>query len=164
MDIRLAENLFTTDSIVDGPNLRTVIWVQGCRHNCLGCHNPSTHSFEVGFNADADEVYEVAIRQGKSVTFSGGDPMEQAEACGHIAQRLKEKNINIWCYTGYTYEHILTDKHKFNFLKYIDVLVDGKFNLQQCDLTLKFRGSSNQRLIDVQKSLEDNKIVNYKLD
>lgn len=164
MDIRLTRNLFTTDSIVDGPNLRTVVWTQGCRHNCIECHNPSTHSFTDGILADADEVLEVMLRQGKDVTFSGGDPMEQALACGYIAEGLKKNGVNIWCYTGYTFEHILTDESKYNFLKYIDVLVDGKFDLQQRNLTLAFRGSNNQRIIDVQKSLKEKKVITHTLN
>jgi len=164
MDIKLSrENLFTTESIVDGSNIRTVVWTQGCKHNCEGCHNPSTHSFKSGVLADADEVLEVLVRQGKSVTFSGGDPMEQPEACGYIAKKLREKGFNVWSYTGYTFEQILNDEVKYEFLKHLDVLVDGRFDSEQIDLTLAFRGSSNQRIIDVQKSLKDNKIVNLEM-
>ncbi len=164
MKIRVASDL-SIDSIVDGPGLRTVIWTQGCIHNCPGCHNISTQSFDAGALIEVEEVIE-ALEEVKifdGVTFSGGEPMHQAKACSIISKYLKERNINIWCYTGYTFEELieLGNKNKYivDFLNSIDVLVDGKFLDYQKDLKLNFRGSTNQRIIDVKKSLKLNKIT-----
>ena len=163
MQIRLAADL-QKDSIVDGNGIRTVIWTQGCPHNCLGCHNPSTHSFDDGALVDVDyiksEIADLVYQDG--ITFSGGDPMCQAEACYEIAKYAKELGLNIWCYTGYTYEQLikLGEKKKaiMNFLSVIDVLVDGKFMIEYKSLDCLYRGSTNQRLIDVKKSLVKGKV------
>lgn len=160
MNIRLASSL-VFDSIVDGPGLRTVIFLQGCTHNCLNCQNPQTHDFNGGFEVDINIVIEKILnkKMQSGVTFSGGDPMNQAEQCARIAKELKNHNINIWCYTGFTYD-FLTQKQVYrDFLQYIDVLVDGVFVEELKSYELQFRGSSNQRLIDVQKSLQENKVI-----
>ncbi len=164
MKIRVASDL-EVDSIVDGPGVRTVIWTQGCLHNCPGCHNARTQNFTGGALIDVEEVItaldEIKIIDG--VTFSGGEPMHQAEACYLISDYLINKKVNIWCYSGYTFEELIkmSDKNKFimKFLNSIDVLVDGKFILDKKDLNLNFRGSSNQRIIDVKKSLKLNKPI-----
>ena len=162
--IRLAADL-TTDSIVDGPGLRAVIWTQGCPHNCPGCHNPETHSFNDGFVIDTSEIKDEIenLTEEEGITFSGGDPMMQVEACIDIAKFAKQRRLNIWCYTGFTFEELLEmSKSKpsiIEFLKLIDVLVDGKFILREKSLNLKFRGSRNQRIIDVPRSLKTGKIV-----
>ena len=158
MKIRLAADL-QKDSIVDGPGIRTVIWTQGCPHNCFGCHNPSTHSFSDGALVDLDliksEIDDLVFQDG--ITFSGGDPMCQAEACYEIAKYARDLGLNIWCYTGYTYEQLIElgkkKKGIMDFLSCIDVLVDGKFMMEFKSLDCKYRGSTNQRLIDVKKSL-----------
>lgn len=164
MKIRLSSNRLQSDSIVDGNGVRTVIWTQGCSHNCKGCHNPQTHSFQEGFLVDTNDIIkEIETLEGQDgITFSGGDPMFQAEACLEIAKYCKKQGLNIWCYTGFTYEELLK-KAEFipailEFLKTIDVLVDGKFILEEKSYNVKFRGSKNQRLIDVQKSLKNNKV------
>lgn len=164
MKIRLAADL-QSDSIVDGNGIRTVIWTQGCPHNCLGCHNPSTHSFNDGELVDISDVKNrldnLVYQDG--ITFSGGDPMCQAEACLEIAKYAKNLGLNIWCYTGYTFEQLLimgkAKKSILEFLSYIDVLVDGKFMMELRSLDCQYRGSTNQRLIDVKKSLESGNIV-----
>lgn len=164
MKIRLASPL-QYDSIVDGPGLRTVIWTQGCMHHCLGCHNPETHDMNGGFLEDTtkicDELKNIKLQDG--ITFSGGDPMLQPEACLVIAKQAHQLNLNVWCYTGFTYEQLLemfkTNPKIKDFMSEIDILVDGKFVLEQKSLSLKYRGSRNQRIIDVKKSLEENKIV-----
>lgn len=162
MEIRLAGNL-QKDSIVDGEGLRTVIWTQGCSHNCLGCHNPETHDFNAGFSVDIEEVKKEIknLQYQDGITFSGGDPFFQASACAEIAKYAKELGLNIWSYTGYTYEQLLDISKKnpkiLEFLKSIDVLVDGRFVLTQKSLNVKFRGSTNQRIIDVKKSLNTGK-------
>ncbi len=162
--IRLAADL-QSDSIVDGPGLRTVIWTQGCAHHCKGCQNPQTWSFDGGGLIPIDivkaELDKVEDQDG--VTFSGGDPMYQVEACLELAKYIKAKGLNIWVYTGFNYEDIIKiAKEKpvyLEFLKYIDILVDGKFIQEERDLSLLFRGSRNQRLIDVPKTLKEGKVV-----
>ena len=160
MKIRLASDL-QPDSIVDGPGIRTVIWTLGCSHNCKGCHKPPTHDFKGGFLVNTDEInkkLDTLLGQ-QGITLSGGDPMFQAKACAQIAAHAKEKGLNVWCYTGFTYEEVLKSKEMMELLKYTDVLVDGKFKIDEFSLNLDFRGSRNQRIIDVQKSLKENKIV-----
>ena len=158
MKIRLSSEL-QRDSVVDGEGIRTVIWTQGCPHHCRGCHNPITHSFTGGFLKDVDElVNEISqLEFQDGITFSGGDPMMQPEECTYIAQKCKEMGYNIWCYTGFLYEELLDDPKKVKFLNYIDVLVDGKFEIDKKSYSAKFRGSSNQRLINVKASLKKGK-------
>jgi len=165
MKIRLAVPEIQRDSIVDGEGIRSVIWTQGCSHHCAGCHNPETHSFQEGVWVEVDTLKEQMNKlQGQDgVTFSGGDPMEQAEACAELAKHCKSLGLNVWCYTGYTWEELLERAEHFpsigDFLKQIDILVDGKFVLEEKSYDVMFRGSKNQRLIDVQKSLETYKVV-----
>jgi len=162
MKIRLAAPL-QGDSIVDGEGLRAVIWTQGCSHNCLGCQNPQTHSFKDGYEEDIDtikeEISDLVLEDG--ITFSGGDPMFQAKACKEIAEYAKSRGLNIWCYTGFTFEQLMEMKNKeiMDFLKFIDVLVDGKFELEKRSLNVMYRGSTNQRIIDVPKSLKEKRCV-----
>ena len=162
MEIRLASPI-VTDSVVDGRGLRTVIWCQGCHHNCPGCHNPDTHSFSAGFEQDTDELVQqiLAVKMQSGVTFSGGDPMLQAASCAHVASQLKRQGINIWCYTGFTLEELLDKPDCLEFLQYIDVLIDGKFELSLKSYELLFKGSANQRIIDVPKSLQQKSVVLY---
>ncbi len=149
------------DSIVDGPGLRAVIWFQGCSHNCFKCHNPGTHPFNSGITYDIDEVKEMIdnLDNQDGITFSGGDPLFQPEAFIALSKYAKEKGYNTWCYTGFTYEEVL--KMNKELLSYLDVLIDGKFEHDKHSLELKYKGSSNQRVIDVQKSLEQSKVVLY---
>lgn len=159
MQIRLASYL-QSDSIVDGEGIRTVIWTQGCPHHCPGCHNPMTHDFKGGFSCDVEEIKnDLAKLEGQDgITLSGGDPMFQAEACAEIAKYAKSIGLNVWCYTGYLYEQLVNNSKAMELLKNVDVLVDGKFILEQRTLDGKFRGSKNQRVIDVQTSLRENKV------
>ena len=164
MKIRLAAYL-QPDSIVDGEGIRTVIWTQGCPHHCLGCHNPETWDFDGGALIDLEEVFEaIDLLEGQDgITFSGGDPFMQPEACAQIAKYAKNKGFNIWSYTGYTFEELieLSKKNKaiMDFLKEIEILVDGRFVLSQKSYSCIFRGSSNQRIIDVSESLKQKKPV-----
>lgn len=164
MKIRLAYPL-QSDSIVDGEGVRAVIWTQGCIHNCLGCHNPETHSFDSGYLIDIEELKkEISnLSTHDGITFSGGDPICQVEACLEIAKFCKENNLNIWCYSGYTFEQLLllSNKNPYikEFLTYVDVLVDGKFMLELRSLDLLFKGSKNQRIINVKASLNKGKAV-----
>lgn len=167
MKIRLAVNEIQRDSIVDGEGIRSVIWTQGCTHNCVGCHNPETHSFQCGIWVELEELKKkIAQLEGQDgITFSGGDPMEQAEACAELAKYCKEKNLNVWCYTGYTWEELVQRMEYFpaigEFLRFVDVLVDGKFELAKKSYDVVFRGSTNQRLIDVQSSLKAYEVVEF---
>lgn len=165
MKIRLATNEIQRDSIVDGEGIRSVIWTQGCPHHCPFCHNPNTHSYESGFLLNVDDILKKIDKlEGQDgLTFSGGDPMEQPIPCTEIAKYAKNHGLNIWCYTGYTFEELLNKKEKeiIDFLHQIDVLVDGKFIYEEKSYDLLFKGSKNQRLIDVKKSLQENKVILY---
>lgn len=160
MKIRLASTL-QPDSIVDGEGIRTVIWTQGCPHHCPGCHNPGTHDFTLGSLVEVEEIKEqlTHLSGQDGITFSGGDPMYQPRACKEIAQYAKTLGLTVWCYTGDTFEEVLQNQEKRAFLNHIDVLVDGKFDLSQRSLDLQFKGSANQRIIDVPKSLDTGSIV-----
>lgn len=158
MEIKLAAYL-QQDSIVDGEGIRTVIWTQGCPHNCFGCHNPSTHNFNGGALVPLEEVYSIIdnLEGQDGITFSGGDPFVQAEPCAKIAEYARLKGYNIWCYTGYVFEDLIKMSNQkpeiMEFLTKIDILVDGKFDITKRSYNLKFAGSSNQRILDVPKSL-----------
>ena len=163
-EIRLAADL-QSDSIVDGPGLRAVIWTQGCSHHCPGCQNPGTWDFNGGGLVPIDMVKEAIdeLEYQDGITFSGGDPMFQPEACNILAEYARSKGLNIWVYTGFTYEELMKLAKKkpvyMEFLEKIDVLVDGRYVEKERDLNLLFRGSRNQRLIDVPKTLKTGEIV-----
>ena len=160
MQIRLA-NPLQKDSVVDGPGIRMVVWTQGCPHNCLNCHNPETHSFDKGFITDTsliiDEIKNSELQDG--LTFSGGDPMMQPLPCLEIAKSAKEMGLNVWCYTGFLFEKLLEIPDCVEFLKYVDVLVDGPFIDSLKSYSAKYRGSTNQRIINVKSSLKKKKAV-----
>ena len=161
MEIRLAG--LEPESIVDGPGYRFTVFVQGCPHNCPGCHNPQTHDFSGGHLADTDDVIahlgENPLVRG--LTLSGGEPMMQPEPLYLIAKAAKEKGMNVWCYTGFTLDALLKENNpaRMALLHSIDVLVDGRFVQEQKSLSLLYRGSSNQRLIDVPKTLATGEIT-----
>lgn len=137
---------------VDGIGLRTSIYFAGCQHHCEGCHNPQSWDVAGGYEISIDELLERIESNELDVTFSGGDPLLQVEPLTELARRIKETGKNIWCYTGYTYEAILASPTLKTILPYVDVLVDGPFIQSQRNISLHFRGSENQRLIDVKKS------------
>ena len=145
------------ESIVDGPGFRYVVFVQGCPHHCEGCHNPQSHSFEDGYLKDIDEIVD-EIKENpllSGVTFSGGEPFCQAEGLYNLAVKVKELNKNIYVYSGYTYEKLLemakNEPYKKKLLDICDVLIDGPFVLEKRDLTLLYRGSTNQRIINLKE-------------
>lgn len=144
---------------VDGPGLRTSIYFAGCEHKCLDCHNPQSWNAKAGVSMDVDDVMKQIIENDFNVTFSGGDPMLQVNNLIELAKRVKSIGKNIWCYTGYTYEEVLKSNKLKTILPYIDVLVDGRYEKELRDTELLFRGSSNQRLIDVTRSLESGSVV-----
>ena len=160
---RFATKEIQTDSIVDGEGIRSVIWFQGCSHNCPGCHNPETHDFKAGVEVSLKtmkkQIDELEYQSG--VTFSGGDPMMQVEALYELAFYVHEKGMNVWVYTGYTFEEIISNNNTYQIqlLKLADILVDGKFVMDLKSFDVQFRGSSNQRILDVKKSLEKKKAV-----
>lgn len=160
MNIQIMQ--IVVDTTVDGPGWRTSIYCAGCRHACPGCHNAETWPFDAGTTMSVDEVMEQLRATDGNITFSGGDPMYQAEAFAELARRIREElHRTIWCYTGFTFEQVLADPVMSRMLPYLEVLVDGPFVAAQRSLDLLFRGSSNQRLIDVQRSLRENKVVEY---
>ena len=169
MLIRLASKL-QKNSIVDGEGIRAVVWTQGCPHNCPGCHNPETHDYNGGFLMDVEELKEEinSLDSEVGVTLSGGDPFVQPEACLEIAKYCHKVKLNVWCYTGFTYEQLIkkseTEPVIMDFLKEIDVLIDGRFIEKLKSLEAKFRGSKNQRLIDVKETLKEGKVVLLNLD
>lgn len=162
MVVRLAADI-QPDSILDGSGIRTVIWFQGCLHNCEGCQNPETHDMNGGMVVDVDEIKMKLknLKYQSGITLSGGDPFFQPVAALEIAKFAKSIGLNVWAYTGFTYEALLSDKSRLDLLKYVDVLVDGKFMIDKKSLNCKFRGSTNQRLIDVKKSMEAGGVVLY---
>lgn len=151
------------ESIVDGPGFRFVIFTQGCPHHCPGCHNPQTHAFDGGelveIDALAEKIFEDPIITG--VTFSGGEPFCQAEALAELAVILREHGMHIMTYTGYTWEELQQSKDPavHALLERTDLLVDGRFIEAERSMLLKFRGSRNQRLIDVQQSLKNHRVI-----
>jgi len=144
----------TDDSIVDGKGFRFVIFTQGCLHHCKGCHNPETWDMNGGTLMDIDEIKEKIARNGllDGITFSGGDPFYQPVACANLAKWAKERGLNIWAYTGFLYEELLKMPEVKDFLDLVDVLVDGPFILEEKSLLLNFRGSKNQRVIDLNET------------
>ena len=151
-----------SDSIVDGPGIRTAIFAQGCPHHCRGCHNPETWEFGCGTLIPVEAVVEI-VRSNplcRGVTFSGGEPFAQAAEFAELAALLKERGYEVASYSGYTFEQLLegTEEQKL-LLGSIDILIDGPFIQSQKSLEIAFRGSKNQRILDVRKSLAEGKAV-----
>lgn len=149
------------DTMVDGPGFRTAIYAAGCTHHCQGCHNPQSWDIRAGREMTTEEILVPILADPfADVTFTGGDPMMQPEGFTELACAIKEQSHKtIWCYTGYTYETLLTMPAQRELLRHIDVLVDGPFIQNLRDEQLRFRGSSNQRTIDVQRSLESGTVI-----
>lgn len=137
---------------VDGPGLRTSIYFAGCRHACEGCHNTQSWNFDAGEDMTVDEIIDHVEREGFNVSLSGGDPLYQIDALMPLLHELKVRGYNVWCYTGFTYEQVYNDESLRRVLDYVNVLVDGPFILSERDISLLFRGSRNQRLIDTAAS------------
>ncbi|CCQ92774.1 Anaerobic ribonucleoside-triphosphate reductase-activating protein [[Clostridium] ultunense Esp] len=153
------------ESIVDGPGIRLVIFTQGCVHNCIGCHNPETHSFSNGYYMDIDKIVKMVKRDPllDGITLSGGEPFHQGKVCAILANEIKKMGLNIVTYTGYTFEDLMKEidiNSSWKELLYeTDILIDGRFDIEKKSLLLKFRGSENQRIIDVKSSLEKNRVI-----
>lgn len=154
-----------SDSIVDGPGLRFSVFAQGCPHGCPGCHNPLSHDPNGGGETAVEEIL-LKIKKNPlldGVTLTGGEPFFQAEDCAKIAAAAHDQGLNVWTYTGYTYEELLAGQAAHSGWKELlactDVLVDGRFLISQRSLELRFRGSRNQRLIDMGKTRAAGKVV-----
>lgn len=137
---------------VDGPGLRTAIYFAGCTHQCPGCHNPQSWDPDGGREMSVDEIVDVVEENGFDVTFTGGDPLFQAGELIALARELRRRGYGLWCYTGYLFESVARRPDIAPLLAEIDVLVDGPFVMELRDVHLRFRGSSNQRMIDLRKS------------
>lgn len=154
------------NSVVDGPGLRTTIFFSGCRRNCPGCHNPEAQSFDCGkeiSEMDINKIIEGVIdSEDAGITLSGGHPLEPEnyKIAEIITDRAKARGLNVWLYTGYVFEQI--PLMYMDLVSKVDVLVDGPFILSKRTLNCPFRGSSNQRLIDIQKTFEKGEIVLWK--
>ena len=156
------------DSIVDGPGLRFVVFVQGCPHHCPGCHNPESHDPKGGKEMAVRDIINQMMSNPLTdgLTLSGGEPFEQAEDCFELANFAKWHGLNVWCYTGYTFEH-LRDHGTWAqkaLLRNVDVLVDGPYKQEERSLNLPWRGSKNQRIIDAQASLGAGKVIEWRAD
>jgi len=151
-----------SDSIVDGPGIRVTVFCQGCPHHCPGCHNPETWQFGCGTPMEEERILEI-VRSNplcRGVTFSGGEPFAQAEGYAKLAKLLKEAGYEVASYSGYTFEQLLSGtKAQKELLETLDVLIDGPFIQAQKSLELVFRGSRNQRILNVPKSLAEGKAV-----
>jgi anaerobic ribonucleoside-triphosphate reductase activating protein len=151
------------DSIVDGPGLRFTVFAQGCPHHCPGCHNPATHDPDGGSEMATAEVIRQMLSNPLTdgTTLTGGEPFAQAAACAEIAEAARKAGLNVWAYSGWTFDELMqsgkSDVKKL--LSLTDVLVDGRFILSERSLNLKWRGSKNQRLIDVRRSLAEGKAI-----
>lgn len=164
MLVRIAD--IVQDSVVDGPGLRLVVFLQGCQHHCKGCHNPATWDYYGGKLIDTGEI--IALMDANplldGITLSGGEPINQGEACTELAKAAIDRGLSVWLYTGFTWEE-LTECYlpwwAAGLLPHIDVLVDGPYMEHKRTLELPWRGSRNQRLIDVQASLKAGHVVEY---
>lgn len=163
MEIRIAG--IVAESIVDGPGLRYTLFVQGCPHHCEGCHNPQTHDFNGGKLDDTDKILSSVLENPllDGVTFSGGEPFCQAKPLAFLAAKIKQNGLNVIAYSGYTVEYLLENADETNgymdLLLQLDYLIDGPFVMSLKSYEAKFRGSTNQRIIDVPKTLASGKSV-----
>jgi len=147
---------------VDGPGLRTSIYLAGRSHHCPGCHNPESWDMNGGEERTLDELMDIIAYNEAPVTFSGGDPLAQAQPLALLINRIKQElGYNVWCYTGYTWQQVTQQPQLMAVVRQLDVLVDSPFLLAERDTKLRFRGSRNQRLIDVQATLSQGHIVEW---
>lgn len=153
MNMRIAG--IVNDSIVDGPGLRLAIFAQGCPHHCPGCHNPESHDFAGGSDMDTEKIIARMDTNPllDGITLTGGEPFEQPEACRILADAAHARGLNVWAYSGYTFEQLCAVPEKRRLLEACDVLVDGPFLLEERSLDLRFRGSKNQRVLKVAELL-----------
>ncbi|MBR5891727.1 MAG: anaerobic ribonucleoside-triphosphate reductase activating protein [Bacteroidaceae bacterium] len=140
---------------VDGVGLRTSLYCAGCENHCVGCHNPQSWDEEGGEPVSVDVLFDEIVDADMNVTFTGGDPMLHPEGFIELARMIKQKtDKTIWCYTGYRFEDLLLHPMRRALVELCDVVVDGRYIEAERDLSLRFRGSRNQRIIDVPRSLQ----------
>ncbi|WP_018214442.1 anaerobic ribonucleoside-triphosphate reductase activating protein [Desulfitobacterium hafniense] len=165
MDSRIRIAGIVEESIVDGPGIRLVVFAQGCPHHCPGCHNPETHAYEGGKSVAIAEILQRLAMNPllDGITLSGGEPFAQAAGFALLAQSARQRGFHVMTYSGYTYEELTASSEQNPawalLLEQTDLLVDGPFQLAERNLLLPFRGSENQRVIDVQESLRQGKVV-----
>lgn len=147
MTIRILDIIRGTT--VDGPGFRTSIYFAGCRHACPGCHNPQSWDFTAGTEMSIDDIMKIVEEEEFDVTLSGGDPLYHPTETKALTKRIKEKGFNVWVYTGFTLEEILSDSVLKDALRYTDTIVEGRYKESLRNLDLRFRGSSNQRIINL---------------
>lgn len=143
---------------VDGPGFRTSVYLAGCSHHCPGCHNPQSWDPNAGEEMTLEEIMQIVEEEDFDVTISGGDPMYWPDKLSILIDKIKENRRNVWVYTGYTWEKIISKPELLKAIEKADVLVDSPFIIELRDTDLPFRGSSNQRIINIQRSLETGKI------
>lgn len=162
--IRLASPL-EVDSVANGSGLRMVLWFQGCFFNCPGCHNPESWQIDGGKPYLIDDIVKQIKKHSHNggITLSGGDPLLQSGALKILLPKIKALNLNVWLYSGDIYENLIKKQSFNDIVQYIDVLVDGPFVKSKLDLNLKFRGSTNQRLVDIPKTLVNNQVILHNL-
>ena len=165
MEIRIAGTI--GESIVDGPGIRYVVFTQGCPHHCPGCHNPQTHSFDGGTIMDIEELISQFKNNPllKGITISGGEPFCQPLAAAELARAAHECGKDVMVYTGYTFEQLLSGNvgNAMVLLEQADILVDDRFEEAKKSLLLKFKGSSNQRILNCKESLKFQKAIEMEL-
>ena len=154
------------ESMVDGEGVRAVLFISGCLHNCPYCHSPQTHSFTYGVEVNQELIDDINAEITKrpyisGITLSGGDCMYSPVETLKLIKKINIPHNNIWCYTGFTFEQLIKNNNQLQLLKRINVLVDGRFEYSKRDITLAFKGSSNQRIIDVKQSLKQGEIILY---
>lgn len=167
MEIRLHGRL--KESITDGPGIRYAVFTQGCPHQCPGCHNPESHDFTAGTLVDVDSLLREILANPllDGLTLSGGEPFMQPDECACLAEGVRQAGLNVIVYSGYTWEELLEQapvrRGWLELLVRTDILIDGRYERQRRSLNLRFRGSANQRAIDVPASLRDGAVVLYPL-
>ncbi|MCL2234919.1 MAG: anaerobic ribonucleoside-triphosphate reductase activating protein [Defluviitaleaceae bacterium] len=154
------------ESTVDGPGLRFVIFTQGCPHGCKGCHNPESWPIDGGKEFTTKEIIRMLRKEAKTkkgITLSGGEPFLQSAELVEVARAARDLGLDVVCYTGYTYEELMaeSDPDKLALLDLCHILIDGKYHHEQRDISLRFCGSANQRVIDVPETKKQNKIVKF---
>lgn len=164
MTPRLAS--FEYESVVDAEGVSCVLFISGCKHSCSGCHSPQTHDFSYGIEINDDVIESINLEIDKrpylnALVLSGGDPMYSAKELLEIIPKLHIPNNNLWCYTGFHIEEIVKNPDMLELLKMCTFLIDGPFIEGYRDITLKFRGSSNQRIIDIKRSFSEKQLVLY---
>lgn len=153
---------YAPNSYVDGPGVRLAIFFQGCLHHCEGCHNPGSWPMYGGEKTDTEKFKKLMVSDPllSGITLSGGEPFLQPLAALELARFAKAKGLSVWCYTGYTFEQIIEwEDNRRELLECVDVLVDGRFESDKASIELNWRGSANQRLIDVPESLEKGRVI-----